>query len=354
MAKVPVIIPSYQPDQKLIELLMTFMKADVYPVIVVDDGGGEDYRTIFSMAKELMGDKMILLTHEVNHGKGAALKTAFKYVLENLSDASGVVTADSDGQHDVDSILSVKKALEENDDALILGVRTFDSDKIPWKSKFGNTLTRKVVAYVSGLDISDTQTGLRGIPTNMLPDLLKIKSDRYEFEMKMLLEAVNKYKKQIVEIPIKTIYESKDNHKTHFNPVLDSVRIYRVLGAQLFKFLFASLSSSVIDLAAFQILCIILKGYFSFYVALATVIARIISASYNCFMNYKVVFGSSKDIKKAVTKYIVLAILQMSVSALLVTALTFVFGAVPEVVIKAIVDTLLFFISYKIQQKYIF
>lgn len=354
MKNIPLIIPAYEPGDNLIELLKTLQGTDFDTIILVDDGSGDEYAHIFAKAKEVMAEKLVLLTHSENRGKGAALKTAFRYVLENMDDAVGVVTADCDGQHDAEGIARVRQALLDNENTLILGVRHLIRPDIPWKSSFGNSVTQRIVKYLSGMNISDTQTGLRGIPFEMLEDLTHIEFNRFEYEMKMLLQTVNEGRFSIKEIPVKTIYESKDDHSTHFRPVMDSIRIYRILGAQLGRFFMSSLSSAVLDMILFQILCSLFRGSFFYYVALSTVIARVISATYNYMLNHKIVFKSRKNIKKTAAGYVTLAAIQMSLSATLVSLLVFSFDNVPEVVFKLFVDVLLFFVSYRIQQKYVF
>lgn len=350
---IPVVIPAYEPDRRLIDLLEDFRKKNIRCVILVDDGSGEKYREIFEEAEQII-QKLggTILTHEVNRGKGRALKTAFAYVLENMPVACGVVTADSDGQHSVECIRAVMQRLREKPDALVLGVRSFDEEQVPWKSRFGNKLTMKILGYVSGIHVSDTQTGLRGIPVAFMKDLLDVEGERFEFETRMLLETVGKC--EIEEVKIQTIYDSKENHQTHFNPVKDSIRIYKILGAKFLKYIFASLSSSVLDIGLFALFCYFLKGRVLPYIAVSTVLARIMSAAYNFTMNYKVVFRSSEHVGSSAARYIALAIVQMLASAALVTGGSAILPMLPEVLIKVVVDTALFLISYYIQRKYVF
>ena len=186
-----------------------------------------------------------------------------------------------------------------------------------------------------------------------MQELLDLKGDRFEFEMRMLLEAAESY--TIDEVEIETVYDSKENHQTHFNPVKDSIRIYKILGAKFFKFIFSSLSSSVIDIVLFTAFCFLFKNLDKkFYVIYATICARVISAVYNYTINYKVVFKSKESVGKSTIKYVGLAIVQMVASALLVWCMTEVLKAVPETLCKIVVDTILFFVSYKIQQKFVF
>ncbi|MCR5053871.1 MAG: bifunctional glycosyltransferase family 2/GtrA family protein [Lachnospiraceae bacterium] len=350
--KIPIIIPAYEPDERFIELLSALVVEDNY-IVVIDDGSGEKYRPLFDQVNEIIDGKGVLLRHEVNKGKGRALKTAFRYVLNSIPDAIGAVTADSDGQHTKDCIMAVCAGLEKHPNSLILGVRHFDEEDIPWKSRFGNTLTLKVMKIVSGLSISDTQTGLRGIPRKFMEELLNVEGERYEYETRMLLETVNKY--SIVEVPIKTIYDSKENHQTHFHPFRDSFKIYKVLFERFFRFVFSSFSSFIIDIVLFYLLCIILKPWnSSFYAAAATVIARIASATCNYSFNYIFVFRSKEKKLISAGKYLALAVVQMGCSALLVTLAIHVFPYINESILKMIVDTALFFVSYQIQKRFVF
>ena len=351
---IPIVIPAYEPDERLIMLLEELKKNDMKPVIVVDDGSGEQYADVFLQAEKLVTEYGgTLLKHTVNCGKGRALKTGFSYILQHMPAAIGCVTADSDGQHTVSCIERVQQTLQNNSMNLILGVRDFDNENIPWKGQFGNTVTEKVFAYVAGIHVTDTQTGLRGIPRAFMESLLQVKGERFEFETQMLLESRKQF--PIKEVKIETIYESKDNHQTHFRPLVDSWKIYRILGKQFFCFIISSLSSSVIDIALFALFCMLFKQRIpEAYVAVSTAIARIISATYNYIINYKIVFDSRKQHSISVGKYILLAVCQMALSAGLVTGGTLLLSFVPEVIVKIIVDTALFFVSYHIQQRYVF
>ena len=127
--QIPVIIPAYEPDEKLIKLLDELCAEGVEPVIVVNDGSDEGaYGHLFEAVRER---GVIVLDHAVNMGKGRALKTAFNYCLGTYKDLIGVVTADSDGQHAVSDIRKCMQALLEDPKALVLGVRDFDQSGIP-------------------------------------------------------------------------------------------------------------------------------------------------------------------------------------------------------------------------------
>ena len=325
------------------------------PIIIVNDDGTESYDHFFITAEEKY--HAIVLKHDKNKGKGRALKTAFQFCIEFFEGMIGCVTADSDGQHTASDIVRMQEALIKSPADLILGVREFDQAGVPAKSQFGNNLTRKVFKVLYGKDITDTQTGLRAIPTKVMLELLKVPGERFEFETRMLIYALEK---EIVvsEIPIETIYDSKENHSTHFHPLIDSIRIYMVFGNAFGKFLISSLSSSVIDIGIFQILCALFRKYewisSLLYILVATIAARIVSATYNYLVNYYFVFHSKENHTKSVVKYLALALMQMLCSALLTTGLVAFTETSIELLVKIPVDTVLFLISYCVQKKVVY
>lgn len=224
MSRIPVIIPSLEPNQKIIQLIKDLQANGLNDIVVVDDGSGSQYREIFDTIEQLTNRKV--LVHDVNKGKGAALKTAFSKLLTD-ADVLGCVTADSDGQHTPADIKKCIEAFEKNPDSLILGVRDFDQENVPSRNKFGNKLSIHLFSFLGRVKVSDTQTGLRAIPRNFMIDLLNVKENRFEFETVMLVMTKNKY--PIQEVVIETVYEEKENYSTHYNPVKDSARIFKVL-----------------------------------------------------------------------------------------------------------------------------
>lgn len=347
--QIPIIIPAYEPDEKMILLLEKLKQANLTEVIIVDDGSeGEVYQKLFRKAEEEFGYKV--LHHAVNLGKGRALKTAFNYCLNAYPELTGVITIDSDGQHKVEDMFACMKKLRENPKDLILGCRDFKTAGVPFRSGFGNRCTSKVFKYLIGVEISDTQTGLRGISASFMKRLMNVKGERFEFETNMLIETKDAGV-AIREVKIDTIYLD-ENKSSHFHPIRDSIQIYAAFG----KFLFSSLSSSVVDLSLFALFCRILRnqeqGLVS-YLVLATILARVCSATYNFLVNYKVVFKSQMSMGKAMVRYFVLAVIQMSLSAILVnTIYPFMGGA--EILVKIPVDVFLFLASFVIQRELVY
>ena len=311
---ISVIIPSYEPDERMVELLEQLSRAEIDPVIIVDDGSADKrYQDIFEKAEKDYG--YTVLHHAVNLGKGRALKTAFNYCLLKYPEMLGCVTIDSDGQHTVNDMCACMQALRENPGALIMGVRDFAKEGIPARSLFGNRCTSVILKALTGVGVSDTQTGLRAIPAAFMRILLSEKGERFELETNMLIDTRER-EIPIVEVPIQTIYLS-ENRSSHFNTFKDSFRIYAVFG----KFIVSSFSSGIIDLILFTLFCHLLRdrsfGIFD-YIMLATVLARLLSATYNFLLNYKVVFKSKKRTSGAIIRYILLAACIMLTSGFLV------------------------------------
>ncbi|RSL29891.1 glycosyltransferase [Salibacterium salarium] len=344
--QISIVIPAFNPDQKLLNVVRELSKEAFQEIIVVNDGSGEEYVPIFDAAAEW--PSCTVLQHTENGGKGKALKTAFSYYSKNYPNGIGVITADADGQHTPSDIKKVAAELANQPSKLILGVRDFSTKDIPLRSRFGNVLTKAVVKAASGMKITDTQTGLRGISKEFAEQLLHVDGDRYEFEMKMIL-ACKTYQRDIAEVTIDTIYID-DNESSHFHPIVDSIKIYYVF----LRFLFSSLASFVVDVGLFALFSTAFKAVMPMgFILLATVIARILSSLFNYFLNRNIVFRSYKHTKQTLIKYYTLAALQMGASAGGVYVLYHSIGT-HEVLIKIGVDSFLFLLSFYIQRSWVF
>jgi len=214
-----ILIPAYKPDDRL-HALVTELLAH-FEVVVVDDGSGSAFTPIF----DALPDRVVLLRHPANMGKGAALKTGINAIAHRFPNQA-VITADSDGQHTTNDILKLAQAMQAQPEALVLGCRQFTKD-IPLRSRFGNLMTKALFRPIVGFRVSDTQTGLRGLPAAHLQALAQLPGNRYEYEFNMLLWTKITHV-PIVEIPIQTIYID-NNSSSHFHVIRDSSRIYRCL-----------------------------------------------------------------------------------------------------------------------------
>lgn len=231
-----ILIPAYNPGELLVQLASSLIKAGFNHIIVVNDGSLSECMPIFERIKKM--EQCHLLRHAVNLGKGRALKTGLIYFLINFPNSQGIITCDADGQHLVGDVVKVAKVLKNNCDSLIIGARNFDKE-IPLRSKFGNVITRSIFFVLVGKYLSDTQSGLRGIPVSFMPMLICLDGEGYEFEMNMLIAAKTRGV-SIIEERISTIYID-NNRSSHFNPLLDSMKIYSLL----LRFFFSSILASI-------------------------------------------------------------------------------------------------------------
>ncbi|MBQ7051535.1 MAG: bifunctional glycosyltransferase family 2/GtrA family protein [Clostridia bacterium] len=332
-----VLIPAYKPDERLIALTKELIDNKL-DVLLVDDGGGETFRHIFDACRALGAEVAV---HAVNMGKGRALKTGINAAMLKWQDMAGIVTADADGQHTPKDILRLIDALHQHPDKLVLGSRAFTGN-VPKKSLWGNKITRAVYALASGVKVGDTQTGLRALPASSLAAMARIDGERYEYEMNVLLK-LRDMGLGVYEVPIETIYID-DNAGSHFNPVRDAIKIYMVI----FKYLFSSIASFVIDYALYW-LCL---GVFGLPALVSYALARLVSSQVNYNLNKHTVFGGRGG-KSAMVKYYVLCVVQGLIGAGLVQVLPSVIP-LSAAIIKIPVDLVLFMLSYFIQRDYVF
>lgn len=343
-----VVIPAYKPNDKLITFCNDLKAANVKDILVVDDGSGEEYQSIFDAVRKI--DVCTVLVHEVNMGKGKAMKDAFAYILENNPKTKGCVTADADGQHLTKDILNCIEAFESNLDSLVLGVRNFNLPGIPKKNRCGNLFTICLYRIFRGAILKDTQTGLRVYPANYMRLCMDVKGDRFDFETRALIEAINN-KIPIIEVPIETVYEEKDKYVTHYSAFKDSIAIGAIVMEEAIKYAISAVSSMVIDLFLFwAFLHTICSGWESWSIVGATFFARACSSMYNYIINYKLVFRSKTSILGSVWKYYLLVVIQMFMSGWLVTLFVTNLHS-NEVVTKFCVDAVLFIVNFFVQRK---
>lgn len=348
--QVAVIIPSLNPDEKLLQTVKGLISVGFEDIIVVNDGSDAAHRGIF---RELESFKQVaMLEHETNRGKGRALKTAFSYCLQNRKDISGVVTADGDNQHRPEDILACAEKMEELGDQIVLGVRDFSQQDVPWKSRNGNRITSGVFKLACGMEISDTQTGLRAIPRRYLETMLEVEGERFEYETEMLL-VMQREKIRFTEVRIATVYID-ENATSHFHPVRDSVLIYK----KILKYTLSSLICAVADFLLYSGMMFAIGQRTSreARIFLSVLTARSLSALMNFMLNRKAVFKSDAPVKRAAARYYLLCACQMGMTYLLVYLLSVIFSAAVagEVFLKLPVEVALFFISYQIQKRWVF
>ena len=292
---IAVLIPSLDPNERLGTLVSALRQRGVTQLVVIDDGSAARTQPIFDLCASL---GCIVVHHDRNRGKGEALRTGLRAAREHFPNLAGVVTADGDGQHRVNDILRVAHALETTASGLILGTRDFSGS-------------------------------------------------RYEYEMNLLFSAAQQHI-PLRYIPIETVYED-NNSVSHFRPLRDSARIY----AAPLRFAIASLSSFFIDILLFSLFALLLPSRTAQAILTATFGARVCSGVYNFLLNRHWSFSSTRDSWHAQgIRYLILFLCQMLVSGSAVWLLSFL--PLPLTLIKILVDTILFCISYFIQHNWVF
>lgn len=348
--KPTILIPAYEPDDKLIKLLQELFTFAFEQIVVVNDGSNAKYGPIFEQAEQ-MGCTVV--RHDTNRGKGRALKTGFQYCLDHNLCALGIITADADGQHAPHDISLIAETMLTSTDALVLGVREFKG-KVPLKSRLGNSITRVVFFAINGIHVRDTQTGLRGIPPQCIASFIALSGELYEYEIKMLVTACHKHI-PIVQIGIETIY-IENNRSSHFHAFRDSFRIYYAMLTSVLLFSLSSLTSAAVDYGMFALMLWVLP-----LLSLAQplvlpgslIVSRVISSIVNYLFNCRLVFKNDSVKLSSLLKYALLVVVVLLGAYGLIELFHGVLG-INVYLAKFIADNIMFVLGYTIQRDYVF
>ena len=335
-----ILIPSYEPDHKLVSLVESIVAAEgEHHVLVVNDGSDPRFDPVFDRAQSAGAT---VIKHDPNRGKGYALKQGFAYVTHNFPDHD-IVCADSDGQHTLSDILAIAAAIRSNGAEIVLGARGF-SGEIPLRSRIGNSATRIALRAASGLSLQDTQTGLRGYPASLLGWLMTIEGDRFEYELSVLLKA-RQTGIEVVEVPIATIYID-DNQSSHFRPVIDSTRVY----LPLLRFSMSSLAAAALDFVLVLALMALTGN-----LVIAVMGARICSASLNFTLNRRLVFDPTgrTPLPAAIAGYGAVAVVVLMANYVILHLLYERLG-IHLGLAKLATEVSLFLASYSLQKHFVF
>ncbi len=350
LSRVSVVLPSLDPDEKLTAVIDGLLEYGFTDIVLINDGSKPENLHYFTDAAAAHPE-IHLLHHPVNRGKGAALKTAFSWFLENRPQGLGVVTVDGDNQHHPEDTRSCTLKMLETGH-LVLGCRDFSLPQVPARSKTGNRITCGVFKTFVGMTISDTQTGLRAIPIKDLPLLTKVKGDRFEYETNMLL-ALKEFALPWEEVKIRTVY-IEENKSSHFRTVRDSWRIYKLILAHFFRYTGSSLVSAVVDELLYQLLIVLYTAPCA-TTAVATLGARAVSSLLNFTMNRKLVFRAKGKLWTELGKYYALAVPIAAAQVLLTYGAKALFTSpVLDTLSHLIVMIVLYFVSFIVQQRWVF
>ncbi len=356
LSDISIVLPSLDPDEKLITVIDGLLAYGFSDIILINDGSKPENLHYFEEAAA--HPEVHLLHHSINRGKGAALKTAFSWFLENRPEGKGVVTVDGDNQHHpADTRACAEHMLQTNH--LVLGVRDFDQPDVPFRSRNGNKITSAVFKIFVGMTISDTQTGLRAIPRQALTLFISTDGNRFEYETNMLL-AMKTHRIPFDELKIRTVY-IEENKSSHFRAFRDSWRIYKLILAHFFKYTISSLISFIVDEGLYVLLAWLLHSVLRdpLLTAIPFLVARTLSSLLNFYINKNLVFGVPVSTGRAMAKYFTLVIPQAIAHLGLTYGSYMLFGIAADAtflrgLIYAIVMAVLFFVSFLIQQRWVF
>ena len=309
-----VLIPAYDPNEEIMDTFLGKLTKKFENIVFINDGCSKKHDEYMKR----LAKKYPVVKHNVNLGKGRGLKNGINYILNNYPDAKVIVTADCDGQHSVKDIKKCADVGKKNLDSLVLGVRNFSDKKVPARSKFGNVITRNVLYSFVGQNVSDTQTGLRAMSLDIAKELIAVSGERYEYETNVLIETKIK-NIPIKEVVIETIYIN-DNETSHFNPVKDSIRVYRLFASYILFTLLAYIIETVIFSKIYDINS-------AFYVIpLFLLLSKIVS----CII--KMIFNNHVNLKYVIINYVISAIILSLVKSHII-------------LIKVIIDIIMFILS---------
>ena len=221
MNKICAVIPSFNVEQTIAEVISSVSQfIPLNDIIVVDDGSSDQTAAISSE----MG--VILLQNKLNQGKGSSLKKGFRHAIQNHYDA--VITLDADLQHDPFEIPKFLDCYLQSQADLILGDRTGDLSAMPLDRRFSNKMTSLIISVLTGTRVRDSQTGYRMMRTEVFEKISLI-SNRYETESELLVKALL-HGYRIAHVPIKTIY---NNQTSHIHRFIDTLRFLKIVGQSL-------------------------------------------------------------------------------------------------------------------------
>ena len=330
-----VLIPAYQPNEILYKLVCELAELK-FRIFVVNDGS-DDLEAVDVFKKISTLSEVITL--KKNAGKGAAIKAGLKRIQQLNLKNSQIVTLDADGQHQPLDAVKVLKKLQNSDADLVLGIRYFFKERIPFRSVFGNFLTSFLLFCLKRRVLVDTQTGLRAFPYRIVSELLDISEMNYDWEFAVLNKFLSE-KKKISTCEIRTIYE-EGNPSSHFKKVADSAKIYFVF----LKYSLANIFAIAVEYLIF--ITLTLLG-FSVFLALSASRASSLTVQFTAQKNFT--FNhKSKPERRQIGGYALLVAFNYLTSLALLTSLQSYF--ISTLLLKIVVDLGLSLITFSVLYK---
>ncbi len=216
--KICVLIPAYNESKRISKLISQILQLEeIAGIIVVDDG------SIDSTYEEAKSTGTIVLRHEKNMGKGAALRTGFSYVKSK--DFNAIITMDGDGQHNWKEIPNFIEVYKKGGADVIVGSRMKKCENMPTARYLTNRFTSFVTSLLGKCNVTDSQSGFRLISTDVLKNI-ELSTSKFEIESEVIIKAGRKGF-NIKEIPISTVYLADSTKRSKIHPIIDTLRFFR-------------------------------------------------------------------------------------------------------------------------------
>lgn len=215
--KTYIVIPAFNEERVICDVIEEIKKAGYGNIIVVDDGSADN---TFQKADEIEG--VIALRHKLNRGKGAATKTGIE--AAKLLGADIIVTMDGDGQHDPADIHNLTDPIVKNHCDVVLGSRLHNPDGMPWYKIWQNRIGNVITWYLFGLWVTDSQSGFRAYSRHAA-EVINTRGDRYEYDSEVIRE-IYTYRLKYLEVPIKVRYTEYSMGKVHKQGLINGVKTF--------------------------------------------------------------------------------------------------------------------------------
>lgn len=214
--KILVVIPVFNEEKIIKEVVKEIQAAGFFNLIIVDDGSSDK---TYEKVSDLPG--VAPLRHKINRGKGAAVKTGIQ--CAKLLGAKAVATLDGDGQHNPKEIHKMLKLIEKGYD-VVLGSRMINSKGMPSYKILANKIANIITWFFYGLWVTDSQSGFRAYSKKAI-DLINTRGDRYEYDSEVIRE-IRRNKLKYKEIPIEVRYTDYSMGKMQKQGLVNGVKTF--------------------------------------------------------------------------------------------------------------------------------
>ncbi len=350
-----IVIPAYNPPASFSQYVNDLVDEGFSRIVIVNDGSRTDKLPVFFKVKRLGA---VVIDHKQNLGQGAALRTGFQYYMDHYQGQSdGVITLNADRQLPAADAAKIASSLHNEQEmgsfALVVGTRNLLGKNVSDYDYNMGGVMKLLYHMLMGVRLNDPLSGVFGIPDMRVAQCLDIGGDGYSYatSMTMSFEKIG-----FLQVPVSYVnYE--EGVERSFRKVKDTIWILFTIFKKFIFYSVTSLSASILDVILFGIFTSVTFRGNPMAIIYSTICARVISASMNYLLTKHFVFHFKSDSAQETTKsagaFFLLSAMQCICSALVVSAMKFLLGG-NVIGIKVLVDAILFFVSYKIQHKYIF